>query len=91
MLHRTGDPMTKINALTLFAITLTFAGCFPMPVTTAATQDEAQATECPCPDFALNHHPEDPDSPGECMARSRTGQTMDAEEHPACQRAGEED
>lgn len=65
------------------AFVLALGACSPFP---PATPDEAPAQECPCPDFALNHHPEDPDSPGECIARSRTGQIMHAEEHPACQR-----
>lgn len=76
----------KINRLTLALPTLALllSGCrMPLPV----TQDKAP---CPCPDLALVHHQEDPDSPGECKARSRTGVVMDAEDHPACGREARE-
>lgn len=77
--------MTKINALMLSTFLL--AGCFPMPIT---TPDEAPNLACPCPDLALTHHPHDPDSPGGCKAKSRTGQVMHAEDHPACAREARE-
>lgn len=82
----------------LAAIGVALAGCFPMPVTTTPDDAPATASDCPCPDFAVTDHPEDPnEAPGTyCMARSRTGQWMDAREHPQCQRevrerAGRED
>ena len=78
--------MTKINRLTLATLALLLAGCNPFPHQ-PVTQDEAP---CPCPDLALAHHPNDPDSPGECKARSRTGVVMDAGDHPACGREGRE-
>lgn len=47
---------------------------------------EANVSDCPCPTFATTDHPEDPaEAPGTyCLAKSRTGQWMDATDHPAC-------
>lgn len=79
----------KINRLmfpAFFAALL--AACNPLPHQ-PVTPDEAPALACPCPDFAHPWHPgaltNDPDHPGECMTRSRTGQWMDARQHRACQ------
>lgn len=77
--------MTKINLLSPITFVLALGGCVPMPL--PVTPDEAP---CPCPDLALAHHPEDPDSLGECRVKSRTGMAMDAGDHPACGREARE-
>lgn len=87
------DDITEIiwtitrTLLVIFAVIvgLSIIGCNPFP---PVTPDEAVAETCPCPVSAIQNHPEDPgEAPGEgCWARSRTGQWMDAREHPACQR-----
>ena len=70
--------MTKLNRLTLTLAALILTACpSPEPVTQAEPP-------CPCPSLALTHHPEDPDSPGPCRVKSRSGVLMDAEDHPRC-------
>lgn len=86
------ETIVKINRLTLSLAALLLVGCNPLPVHRPTTPDEAPTLACPCPDFATQDHPEDPnEAPGEwCLAKSRTGLWMDAREHPRCQREARE-
>lgn len=57
--------------------------------TVAAWSPVATVPDCPCPAVAAAslawRPPDDPAAPAPCSVRSRTGQWMDARQHPACQ------
>lgn len=72
--------MKTQTVATLISVACAVAGC-----STHSDPTYAGREDCPCPDFALRHDPVDPDSTGPCSAKSRTGQVIDAMEHPRCQ------
>lgn len=80
---------TRLSPITFV---LALGACNPFPHQ-PTTPDEAPLA-CPCPGFAHPWHPgvlaEDPDHPGECMVRSRSGQWMDARHHRGCQEEARE-